>query len=45
LIVEFFRAHDESNPLGLSLSLEQWISVLLAMIGMYLVLGRRPVFA
>jgi len=45
LIVEFFRAHDESNPLGLSLSLEQWISVLLAMIGMYLVFGRKPVFA
>ena len=43
--VEFFRAHDESNPLGLSLSLEQWISLALAMGGLYLVLGRRPVFA
>lgn len=45
LIVEFFRAHDESNPLGLSLSLEQWISLTLAFAGIYLILGRKPVFA
>ncbi len=44
LIVEFFRAHDESNPLGLSLSLEQWISLVLAMAGVYLIFGRKPVF-
>jgi len=44
LIVEFFRAHDESNPLGLFLSLEQWISLVLAMAGIYLILGRKPVF-
>lgn len=45
LIVEFFRAHDESNPLGLSLSLEQWISLTLAAFGVYLFFGRRPIFA
>ena len=45
VIVEFFRAHDESNPLALSLSLEQWISVVLAALGIYLFLSRRPLFA
>ena len=45
LIVEFFRAHDESNPLGLNLSLEQWISLVLALLGIYLILGRKPLLA
>jgi len=45
LIVEFFRAHDEANPLGLSLSLEQWISLTLAAVGIYLILGRKPLLA
>ena len=45
VIVEFFRAHDESNPLALSLSLEQWISVVLAALGIYLFLSRRPILA
>lgn len=40
--VEFLREHDESNPLGGPLSLEQWISVALALFGMWLILGRSP---
>ena len=43
LIVEFFREHDESNPLGGPLSLEQWISIALALAGVWLVLRRTPV--
>ncbi len=45
LAIEFFRAHDESNPLGLSLSLEQWISLSLGVLGIYLILGRKPLLA
>lgn len=33
LVVEFFREHDRSNPLGLGLSLEQWLAIALALIG------------
>jgi phosphatidylglycerol:prolipoprotein diacylglycerol transferase len=36
-LVEFLREHDESNPLGLALSLEQWISLGLAAVGAYLI--------
>ncbi len=45
MIVEFYRAHDESNPLALSLSLEQWISLVLTAFGIYLFFGRKPLFA
>ncbi|MCU1258628.1 MAG: prolipoprotein diacylglyceryl transferase [Bryobacterales bacterium] len=38
--VEFLREHDESNPLGGPLSLEQWISVFLALFGVWLVFGK-----
>jgi phosphatidylglycerol---prolipoprotein diacylglyceryl transferase len=38
-LVEFLREHDESNPLGLALSLEQWISLCLAGAGAWLVLA------
>jgi len=37
--VEFLRYHDEANPLGLALTLEQWISVAVCVLG--LVLLRR----
>ncbi|HCC57715.1 MAG TPA: prolipoprotein diacylglyceryl transferase, partial [Solibacterales bacterium] len=40
-VVEFFRAHDSSNPLGLSLSLEQWLALALACAGLFLVV-RKP---
>lgn len=40
-VVEFFRAHDSSNPLGLSLSLEQWLALALACAGLFLYL-RKP---
>jgi phosphatidylglycerol:prolipoprotein diacylglycerol transferase len=40
-LVEFLREHDESNPLGLAISLEQWISLALACAGLYLVLFYR----
>ncbi len=36
VIVEFFREHDDSNPLGIGLSLEQWIAIVLAVIGVFL---------
>src|SRR5580658_10599026 len=38
--VEFLREHDASNPLGGPFTLEQWISLGLAMFGLYLVAGR-----
>ena len=37
LIIEFYREHDSSNPLGLGLSLEQWIALALALAGAGLV--------
>jgi phosphatidylglycerol:prolipoprotein diacylglycerol transferase len=37
LIVEFYREHDSSNPSALGLSLEQWIAVALALIGVGLI--------
>lgn len=40
LIVEFYRQHDASNPLGGPLSLEQWISIGLALVGAWLIFGR-----
>lgn len=40
--VEFLREHDESNPLGGPFSLEQWISVFLALFGVWLVFGKSP---
>ena len=39
--VEFFRVHDSSNPLGLALSLEQWLALILACAGLCLIL-RKP---
>ncbi len=42
VLVEFLREHDESNPLGGPLSLEQWISVALALAGLWLVVGKSP---
>lgn len=38
--VEFLREHDASNPLGGPFTLEQWISLALAMFGLYLIAGR-----
>ena len=40
LTVEFFREHDSSNPFGGPLVLEQWISVILAICGIFLILRR-----
>jgi phosphatidylglycerol---prolipoprotein diacylglyceryl transferase len=40
-LVEFLREHDESNPLGLAISLEQWISLLLAAAGIWLIFVYR----
>jgi phosphatidylglycerol:prolipoprotein diacylglycerol transferase len=42
-LVEFLRAHDEANPLGGSLTLEQWISVAVCGIGVAFLLRKRPV--
>jgi phosphatidylglycerol:prolipoprotein diacylglycerol transferase len=39
-VVEFFRAHDQSNPLGGPLSATQWIALALVGVGMWL-LARR----
>jgi phosphatidylglycerol---prolipoprotein diacylglyceryl transferase len=39
--VEFVRDHDASNPLGGPFTLEQWISLLVALVGLYLAV--RPV--
>jgi phosphatidylglycerol:prolipoprotein diacylglycerol transferase len=36
-LVEFLREHDESNPLGLAISLEQWISLGLVFAGLWLI--------
>jgi len=32
-IIEFYREHDSSNPLGLGISLEQWLALALALVG------------
>jgi phosphatidylglycerol:prolipoprotein diacylglycerol transferase len=40
-LVEFVREHDESNPLGLALSLEQWVSVGLVIAGTLAILAKR----
>jgi phosphatidylglycerol:prolipoprotein diacylglycerol transferase len=40
-LVEFLREHDESNPLGLAISLEQWVSLVLALAGLWLIFFRR----
>ena len=34
--VEFLREHDSSNPLGGPFTLEQWISLVVAVVGIYL---------
>ena len=41
LLVEFVRMHDSSNPMGGPLTLEQWISLILALLGAALVI-RAP---
>ena len=41
LLVEFVRMHDSSNPMGGPLTLEQWISLILALMGAALVI-RAP---
>jgi phosphatidylglycerol:prolipoprotein diacylglycerol transferase len=38
--VEFLREHDASNPLGGPFTLEQWISLAVALFGLYLIFGR-----
>lgn len=43
--VEFLREHDASNPFGGPFVLEQWISLLLAMAGTFLILRTDRVFA
>ncbi|HXJ41647.1 MAG TPA: prolipoprotein diacylglyceryl transferase [Bryobacteraceae bacterium] len=40
--VEFLRVHDASNPLGGPLTLEQWIALLLAIGGLFLLLRKAP---
>lgn len=49
LVIEFYREHDSSNPLGLGLSLEQWLAIALALAGGALVaqvrLGKQPAVA
>jgi phosphatidylglycerol:prolipoprotein diacylglycerol transferase len=40
-LVEFLREHDESNPLGLSISLEQWISLGLVAFGVWLIFSAK----
>ena len=39
--VEFLRAHDEANPLGGSLTLEQWISLAVCLMGFGLLTKSR----
>lgn len=41
--VEFLRAHDASNPFGGPFVLEQWISLVAIVAGIYLMLRRAPV--
>jgi phosphatidylglycerol---prolipoprotein diacylglyceryl transferase len=41
--VEFLRMHDASNPLGGPFTLEQWISLALAVVGLFLVFRRSAV--
>jgi phosphatidylglycerol:prolipoprotein diacylglycerol transferase len=41
--VEFLREHDSSNPLGGPFTLEQWISLLLAVAGVYLIVRHARV--
>jgi phosphatidylglycerol:prolipoprotein diacylglycerol transferase len=40
--VEFVRMHDSSNPLGGPFTLEQWISLGLALVGTALALSAKP---
>jgi phosphatidylglycerol:prolipoprotein diacylglycerol transferase len=40
--VEFLRMHDSSNPLGGPFTLEQWISLIAAMAGVWLMLRHAP---
>lgn len=40
-LVEFVRAHDEANPLGGSLTLEQWISVAVYLVGFTLLMRKN----
>ena len=40
-LVEFVRAHDEANPLGGPLTLEQWISIAVCVIGVILLTRRQ----
>ena len=41
-LVEFLRAHDEANPLGGALTLEQWISVAVCIAGLVLLKIAKP---
>ena len=41
LVIEFYREHDSSNPSAFGLSLEQWIAIGLALIGIGLLTGIR----
>jgi phosphatidylglycerol:prolipoprotein diacylglycerol transferase len=40
-LVEFLREHDESNPSGLQISLEQWVSLALVAAGLSLIFLHR----
>jgi len=41
-LIEFLRSHDEANPLGGSLTLEQWISVAVCAAGLALLFSKQP---
>jgi phosphatidylglycerol:prolipoprotein diacylglycerol transferase len=41
-LIEFFRNHEQSLPLGLPFSLTQWISIALFLIGLLLILRTKP---
>jgi phosphatidylglycerol:prolipoprotein diacylglycerol transferase len=43
--VEFVRAHDEANPLGGALTLEQWISIAICLVGLVMLMRKRPAVA
>jgi phosphatidylglycerol---prolipoprotein diacylglyceryl transferase len=44
-MVEFVRSHDEANPLGGPLTLEQWISMAVCIVGMAMLTRKRFVTA
>jgi len=43
--VEFLRAHDASNPLGGPFTLEQWVSLAVALAGVFLLIRRERTIA